>query len=70
MKRSSDSNSLYVGQHTKKLCFGESSEDEVIITRITSGEQRTKKMCLGEYSEDEVTITRITSTPAHNESRG
>jgi F-box protein 28 len=56
-----------VDQPTKQLCFGESSEEEVIITRITSGEQRTKKMCLGEYSE-EVTITRITSTPAHNKS--
>jgi hypothetical protein len=36
MKRSSDSNSLYVEQPTKKLCFGESSEDEGTITRITS----------------------------------
>jgi hypothetical protein len=68
MKRSSDTNSLYVDQPTKKLCFGQSSEDEVIVTHITSDEKRTKKMCLGESSEDEVTITRITSTPAHNES--
>jgi hypothetical protein len=57
-----------VEQPTKKLCFCESSEDKVIITRITSGEQRRKKMCLGEYSEFEVTITPITSAPAHNES--
>jgi hypothetical protein len=68
MKRSSDNNSLYVEQPTKKLCLGEFSEDEVIITLITSDEKPIKKVCLGESSEDEVTITRITSTSAYNDS--